>query len=135
MKFAAASIIITSLVSYTDASGSTYLRAASKVPSKIVSKHSSVNTKEQLVRVQDGHHDIVEDSAGRNPRYGTRVPAQLKKKEAQHTNSRIGINIVGGEESDVGEFPYFGTLIPHQTLSLSARNEISLTYQLELLKI
>ena len=126
MKFAAASIIITSLVSYTDASGSTYLRAASKVPSKIVSKHSSVNTKEQLVRVQDGHHDIVEDSAGRNPRYGTRVPAQLKKKEAQPTNSRISINIVGGEESDVGEFPYFGTLIPHENCTSVKKKRPSL---------
>ena len=130
MKFAAASIIITSLVSYTDASGSTYHHRAvskvSKVPSMSDSKHSYVSTKEQLVRVQDGHHDVVEDSAGRNPRYGTTVPAQLKKKEAQHTNSRIGINIVGGEESDVGEFPYFGTLIPHENCTSVKKKRPSL---------
>jgi len=129
MRVASMSIIITSIMGFSKSSGSNLRAAASRIPTQEHDqKQWNLITKEQrkLVWLQNRNPEVVVSSPESKPRNVHKVQAQLKKKEAQNPNSHFGVNIVGGEESDDGEFPYFGTLIiAHQIISQSARNVIS----------
>jgi hypothetical protein len=104
MRFAAAFIVVTSMAISIDASGN--LRAAA-----FKEHHDEQWTKG--TRAEQKHRKLV-GLQDRNLGNGD-VKTQLKRKGAQPSSSYFGINIVGGEESDIGEFPYFGTWLPQQT--------------------
>jgi hypothetical protein len=97
MRFAAAFIVVTSMAISIDASGN--LRA-------VASKEHHDEQWTKGTKAEQKHRKLV-GLKERNP--------GNDDVKTQPSSGYFGMNIVGGEESGNGEFPYFGTWLPQKT--------------------
>jgi hypothetical protein len=126
MKFSAASMFLATVVSFADASSGS-LRAISSTISqqqepraeslhmKGDSSHRMLEGEASQDKKKEATRDKYEKMKARSmpsykltPKDDVPIESTLLQQEARLNNTDFGINIVGGEVSDSGEFPYYG---------------------------